>query len=53
MDIILNIMPQTYKQMSTEPSRSSICKPPYILFCVGTGNKLPYYEPLDVQLRKS
>ena len=26
---------------------------PDLLFCVETGNKLPYYEPLNVQLRKS
>ena len=28
------------------------CTPPATMFCVETGNKLPYYEPLGVQLRK-
>ena len=34
-------------------SRSLLCTLPDMLFCVETGNKLPYYEPLNFQLRKS
>ena len=33
--------------------RPLVCTPPAMLFCVETSNKLPYHEPLGVQLRKS